>query len=86
MAVSSDKLDSVSLAIGKILTDVRVQIARNYLSQRPPPPLARLSYLLGYSEASAASRFIKIHMGKSARDIVRELRRGQPTQPHACRS
>jgi len=80
------RLSDYGQDFGKILTDVRVQIARNCLSQRPPPPLARLSYLLGYSEASAASRFIKTHMGKSARDIVRELPRGQPTQPHAYRS
>jgi AraC-like DNA-binding protein len=65
---------------GEILTNVRVQIVRNCLSQRPPPPLAKLSYLLGYSEPSAASRFIKLHLRKSARDIVRELRMGAPNQ------
>jgi AraC-like DNA-binding protein len=57
---------------GKILTFVRVQIARNYLAQKPPPPLAKLCHLLGYSEPSAASRFIKTQMGKTARTIVRE--------------
>src|SRR5882757_5820480 len=65
---------------GEILRFVRRQVALNQLSQRPPPPLAKLSYLLGYSEPSAASRFIKIQMGKSARDIARELRREHPAQ------
>ena len=44
---------------GKILAFVRMQIAQNYLAQKPPPPLAKLCYLLGYSEPSAASHFIK---------------------------
>lgn len=57
---------------GEILTSVRVDIIRTYLSQRPPLLLARLSHLLGYSEPSAASRFIKTHFGKSARAIRRE--------------
>jgi len=74
------RLSELDEDFGRILTNVRVQIARNCLSQRPPPPLAKLSYLLGYSEPSAASRFIKIQMGKSARDIARELRREHPAQ------
>ncbi len=58
----------------RILTFVRVQLVRNHLAQKPPPPLARLCHLLGYSEPSAASRFIKTQMGKSARAILREAR------------
>jgi AraC-like DNA-binding protein len=63
---------------GKILTSVRLQIAQNYLAQKPPAPLAKLCYLLGYSEPSAASRFIKTQMGRPARAIVRELSAPRP--------
>jgi AraC-like DNA-binding protein len=80
------RLSHCSEDFGKILTNVRIQIARNCLSQRPPPPLAKLSYLLGYSEPSAASRFIKVNMGRSARDITRELRKENPAQSHAHQS
>jgi AraC-like DNA-binding protein len=80
------RLSDLGEDFGKILTNVRVQIARNCLSQKPPPPLAKLSYLLGYSEPSAASRFIKVHLGKSARDIARELRRELSTQSQVRQS
>jgi AraC-like DNA-binding protein len=59
---------------GTILSFVRVQVVRTQLAQKPPPTLARLCHLLGYSEPSAASRFIKIQMGKSARSILHESR------------
>lgn len=59
---------------GTILEFVRMQVARNYLHQSPSPPLAQLCHLLGYSEPSAASRFIKSQMGQSARTIRRTLR------------
>lgn len=62
---------------GKILTAVRLQIARSYLSQKPLPPLAKLCHILGYSEPSAASRFIKSQMGKSARTLMREAASSQ---------
>jgi AraC-like DNA-binding protein len=75
LAVSSRtlqrKLADQGQDFGKILTFVRMQIAQNYLAQKPPPPLAKLCYLLGYSEPSAASRFIKTQLGKTARTIVR---------------
>lgn len=80
------RLSDLGEDFGKILTNVRVQIARNCLSQKPPPPLAKLSYLLGYSEPSAASRFIKVHLGKSARAIARELRRERSTQSQVRQS
>jgi AraC-like DNA-binding protein len=57
---------------GAILTFVRTQVAQTHLAQTPPLPLARLSHLLGYSEPSAASRFIKAQFGKSARSMLRE--------------
>jgi AraC-like DNA-binding protein len=65
---------------GAILAFVRTQVARTHLAQTPPLPLARLGHLLGYSEPSAASRFIKAQFGKSARNMLREKR----TQPPAA--
>ena len=58
---------------GKMLNFVRTQVARHFLLQTPPPPLAKLCYQLGYSEPSAASRFIRSQLGQSARTIRRGL-------------
>jgi AraC-like DNA-binding protein len=66
---------------GAILTFVRTQVVQNHLAQNPPLPLASLCHLLGYAEPSAASRFIKTQMGRSARTILRERRAGQRMQP-----
>ena len=71
---------------GKILNFVRTQVARNFLLQKPPPPLAKLCYLLGYSEPSAASRFIKSQMGQSARTIRRDLSTERRRSPVSSRS
>ena len=57
---------------GAILAFVRTQVVRNHLAQKPSPPLARLCHLLGYSEPSAASRFIKSQFGISVRTLLRE--------------
>jgi len=57
---------------GDILAFVRTQVVRNHLAQKPSMPLARLCHLLGYSEPSAASRFIKAQFGRSARTLLRE--------------
>jgi len=79
------RLADQGLDFGEILTSVRVEIARNYLAQKPPPPLAKLCYLLGYSEPSAASRFIKTRMGRTARAIMRDSAGARPssrTQRH----
>lgn len=54
----------------EILNFVRVQIAKDLLSQKPPPSLQRLSQLLGYSDPSAAGRFIKSQLGASPRAIL----------------
>jgi AraC-like DNA-binding protein len=56
---------------GEILAFVRTQVATDHLSQRPPPTLARLSHLLGYSEPSAASRFVKSAFGVPARTVAK---------------
>jgi AraC-like DNA-binding protein len=59
---------------GEILRFVRRQVALSQLAQDPPPPLARLCHVLGYSEPSAASRFIKTSLGRTVRGIMRDRR------------
>lgn len=67
---------------GQILAFVRVQVVKDHLAQRPPPSLDRLCHLLGYSEPSAASRFIKTQFGRSARSMIGE---GSPERGHPAR-
>jgi len=55
---------------GKLLVYVRVQVVRDHLAQRPPPSIGRLCHLLGYSDPSVASRFIRAQFGASARTML----------------
>lgn len=53
------KLKERGTTFGAILGSVRAEIAESLLAQTPRPSLGHLAYCLGYSEPSAASRFIK---------------------------
>ena len=55
-----------------ILRAVRIQIAKNYVSRTPPPRLGKLAYDLGFSEPSAACRFLKSELGFSVRQPRRQ--------------
>jgi len=60
---------------GGLVAYVRMQIVREQMAQPSPPPLARLAHLLGFSEASAACRFIRAQTGVP----LRKLRAAAPS-------
>ncbi|MHC4046799.1 AraC family transcriptional regulator [Bradyrhizobium vignae] len=68
-----------------VLEFVRIQAAEKYLRQDPPPPLTRLSQLLGYSDASVASRFVKSRLGQCPRKLARRLSAHQQSIKRAAR-
>lgn len=53
------KLKERGTTFGAILSNVRTEIARSHLAQTPRTSLGYLAHCLGYSEPSAASRFLK---------------------------
>ncbi|MCX7284939.1 MAG: AraC family transcriptional regulator ligand-binding domain-containing protein [Novosphingobium sp.] len=63
-----------------ILEDVRKQTADEYFRTARRPNLTELSHLLGYTDASAASRFLRQHMATGARALVRCTRTGASRQ------
>jgi len=53
----------------RTLSFVRKKIVMSFLARQPVPSLTLLSRMLGYSESSSASRFVKLEFGASARMI-----------------
>lgn len=56
---------------GSVLKDVRKEIIADRLAQSAHIPLAQLAFELGFSEASAASRFMRQELGYSLREKTR---------------
>lgn len=54
-----------------LLDEVRMRVAEEYFRTAPCPNLTVLAHRLGYSEASAASRFLRERMGTGARSLRR---------------
>lgn len=45
---------------GRILEEVRLAVAATHRNRRPPTPLSKLAYELGFSDPTAASRFLRL--------------------------
>ncbi|MFN3468860.1 MAG: AraC family transcriptional regulator ligand-binding domain-containing protein [Novosphingobium sp.] len=57
-----------------ILEQVRKQTADEYFRSARRPNLTELSHRLGYTDASAASRFLRQHMATGARALLAQVR------------
>jgi AraC-like DNA-binding protein len=57
-----------------VLATVRRRITADYFAYQRRPNLAELAHRLGYGEASAASRFLREHLGAGARTLSRRAR------------
>ncbi|ABD26944.1 transcriptional regulator, AraC family [Novosphingobium aromaticivorans DSM 12444] len=68
-----------------ILEEVRKQTADEYFRTARRPNLTELSHRLGYTDASAASRFLRQHMSTGARALMAQVRpgRGRPGSARA---
>jgi AraC-like DNA-binding protein len=55
-----------------LLAEVRSEIALAYLSRGADQPIGQLTALLGYSEPSAVSRFLKQQFGDDGRTLKRK--------------
>ena len=45
---------------GQVLEEVRLAVAATHLDRRPPTSLSKLAYELGFSDPTAASRFLRL--------------------------
>ncbi len=68
------RLAEHGVSFSELLEEVRKRVAEEYFRTAPRPNLAVLAHRLGYSEASAASRFLRQCMSTGARSL---RRRGQ---------
>ncbi|RQR33220.1 AraC family transcriptional regulator [Burkholderia sp. Bp9142] len=64
-----------------LLEQVRKQIAEQYALTERKPQLTRLAFRLGYSEASAASRFLRRQFGAGLRELVQTIRASAYDRP-----
>jgi AraC-like DNA-binding protein len=64
-----------------ILEEVRKRTADEYFRTARRPNLTELSHRLGYTDASAASRFLRQHMSTGARALVAQTRASKSMQP-----
>lgn len=62
------RLEQRGTEFGSILKAVRKEIIADRLAQKQHTPLAQLAFELGFSEASAASRFIRSELGYTWRE------------------
>ena len=62
----------------QVVYEVRVKIVEDYINHDGTTG-EKLASLLGFSQASAASRFLKDHMGYSAREIKANAKAGNPS-------
>lgn len=65
------RLAEHGVSFSQLLDEVRMRVADEYFRTAPRPNLAVLAHRLGYSEASAASRFLRERMGAGARSLRR---------------
>ena len=63
------KLRAQDTNFTSVMVDTRVELAREYL--RSGHSVTRIAPMLGFSEASAVSRFLRQHIGAHARDLRR---------------
>lgn len=62
------RLAEHGVSFSQLLDEVRMRVADEYFRTAPRPNLAVLAHRLGYSEASAASRFLRERMGAGTPD------------------
>jgi AraC-like DNA-binding protein len=62
------------MTFSDVLVTVRRRITADYFAYQRRPNLAELAHRLGYGEASAASRFLREHLGAGARTLSRRAR------------
>jgi len=67
------KLRALDADFATLLADVRAEITLAYLSRGADQPIGPLTTLLGYSEPSAVSRFLKQRFGDDGRSLRRKL-------------
>jgi AraC-like DNA-binding protein len=67
------RLAASGTSFGEILAEVRMQIVREHLARHEAPSIARLAHSLGFSEPSAACRFVKARFGTSAGTLLGRL-------------
>jgi AraC-like DNA-binding protein len=67
------KLRARGTDFGALLAEVRKEIALAYLARGPDQPIGQLTALLGYSEPSAVSRFLKQQFGADGRALRQRL-------------
>ena len=53
------RLGALGMDFAKLLEEIRLNLAQEYLGREGQPKLAKLASVLGYSEASSASRFMR---------------------------
>lgn len=62
------RLAEEGYSFGALLSEVRVTNATRYLQNTPEPTLAQLTQVLGFSDFSSASHFLKEKLGRGLRD------------------
>ncbi|WP_226016432.1 AraC family transcriptional regulator ligand-binding domain-containing protein [Novosphingobium sp. FKTRR1] len=65
------RLADCGQSFASVLAAERRRLAEEYFATQSKPNLAELAYRLGYTEASAASRFLRAHMRTGARPLAR---------------
>lgn len=64
---------------GSILTRVRRRVAEQYFAGTQSVSLIKLAHRLGYGDASATSRFLRLEFGMGSRTLARLERHGDTT-------
>jgi AraC-like DNA-binding protein len=67
------KLRAAGTDFATLLAEVRAEIVLAYLARGSDQPIGQLTTLLGYSEPSAISRFLKQRFGADGRALRRRL-------------
>jgi AraC-like DNA-binding protein len=67
------KLRAAGTDFATLLAEVRAEIVLAYLARGPDQPIGQLTTLLGYSEPSAVSRFLKQQFGADGRALRQRL-------------
>lgn len=78
------RLRNDGLEFRDLIARVRVRRAEQYFAQTSHPNLAKLSFLLGFTEQSSASRFLKQRMGRKLRSGrgARQLTKNSTARRH----
>lgn len=64
------RLSEEGLNFGQLVNEVRKTTALEFLTSEKRPSLSALAHRLGFSEASAASRFLRVHCGCGIKDFM----------------